>query len=363
MKPLISTILGCAAVLVGVSPASAYTIGTGFTAGCHEQITANAFDEILMEFEGMLVPLPDDGEWKRIAEFLADSAGTDVEGLSDRSLFILHSILVGVRAPDTEGHSVLNLDSARAIHTDPAPMGQYAHALRASSDDFAMGDAVAAAGTRAALVAEFDEFRRRMSSTETIIEDVEIYFDFYGIVEVDVFAPAFHIGRAAHTVQDSFAHSIRDEADGFRSIVSVLNYADAVTGTLQEDRDGIAHSTAMDSCDERTAPVVAACTVATAALFDAARSPDADDALRSLLDEWFQLREPCDESNNYCDNQDWVDLARSEPTGPLLCRAGWHGEGPTPWQDVLMRGVFILVLLRTWRRVQLRRRRSNKAPA
>ena len=147
---LIAMCLGLAA------PAQAYTIGTGFTEGCHERITARAFDEIL----GLLqapVELPEEDDWKRVGGFAVRSAGIDRESLTETEFYILHSLLAGVRSPDTDGHSVLNLDRARALHTDPAPIGQYAHALRASEDDYQEGNRAAVAGMREVIARELAE--------------------------------------------------------------------------------------------------------------------------------------------------------------------------------------------------------------
>lgn len=60
-------------------------------------------------------------------------------------------------APDTEGHSVLNLENARELHTDPNPEGQYAHALRALDDDWDTADQSAVEGTRSAIRRELSE--------------------------------------------------------------------------------------------------------------------------------------------------------------------------------------------------------------
>ncbi len=317
-------VLACGLSLSSV--ARAYTIGTGFTEGCHERITAGAF----REFVGLLevpVTLPDEDEedqdWKRVGQFLVRAAGIDRETLTETEFFILHSLLAGVRSPDTAGHSVLNLDRARSLHTDPAPVGQYEHSLRATTDDFEEGNRSAVDGMRAVIAAELTE---SLLLDDDLIE-VSVFFDFYGTVEVDVWAPAYHLGRAAHAVQDSFSHTIRDEADDFHSVLQVLNFAEAVAGTLREDRDGLAHSTVLDSCDAETEAVVAAAQLATQQLFltaGEARATGTTESIDRFLDDWYGFRPGCHADNEYCGNLHQVEIARASPTGPYLCNAA-HG--------------------------------------
>jgi hypothetical protein len=48
--------------------------------------------------------------------------------------------------------------------------------------------------------------------------------------------------RALHAGEDSFTHTLR--TPDMHGIVHVMNYAEAVGGTLEEERDGLAHSSA-----------------------------------------------------------------------------------------------------------------------
>lgn len=68
-----------------------------------------------------------------------------------------------------------------------------------------------------------------------------------------------------HTLQDCYAHTLRS-ADG-RTVYTVLNYIEAVGGTLNEARDGMAHSDALDRCQNaELAPLVARATAVSPAL-------------------------------------------------------------------------------------------------
>ena len=57
--------------------------------------------------------------------------------------------------------------------------------------------------------------------------------DFYNRIQVDVWEPAFRPAEAMHTVQDSFAHTIRSEADDLKKIATALNYAETRGGKLR----------------------------------------------------------------------------------------------------------------------------------
>lgn len=345
-------LLGALVVTFGVaSPVRAYTIGTGFTDPCHEEITANAYENFLLQVPIEAGAIPPDQQWRRVGSFLVEEAGVaDVE-LSESHFFLLTSLLVGVRAPDTEGHSVLDLDSARALHTDPDPAGQYAHALRSIDDDNEMGNRVAIAGTRAAIAREINIAAGYglLPPREQVIE-ASIYFDFYGVVELRVWAVAYHLGRALHALQDSFSHTIRDAADGYRTVLTVLNYAEAVAGTLVESRDGLPHANSFDSCDGRTDPVIAAATEATRDLFAASREllrGRDRDALQGVLDGWLRYRSGCSVEDGFCGNDAQLALLRDEPTGPFLCAVGWNGGA---MGEVVLRTFLVVCAVLWWRR-------------
>ncbi|MEM1413479.1 MAG: hypothetical protein AAGH15_01195 [Myxococcota bacterium] len=308
------------------APASAFSIASGFSEPCHEVLTAAAFDEVVLSLPTDLIVLPSGSTWRRVGRYVVETVGVDPSTLSDVEFFVLTSLLVGVRSPDTEGHAILNLESARTIHTSPDAEEQYAHALRGLDDDGEAGDASAVAGTRARIL---DEVRQADEAVRAAPEDqlltTQLYFDFYGRIDVEVWSVAFHLGRAAHAVQDSFSHSIRDEHDGFRSVLTVFNFVEAVDGTLRESRDGLPHSDAMDQCNEATEDTRAAATQATGELFVAAREVFTGRdplAVGSVLDAWLRHRPGCTVENEFCDNGRWLELARREPSEPYLCSGG-----------------------------------------
>ncbi len=332
-------------------PAHAFTISTGFTDACHETIVCMAFESFLVDLPLTTLPVPETEDWRRVANYLMETAGEDPNAYDEAQRFLIVSLLVGVRSPDTEGHSILNLDNARGLHTDPDPVGQYLHALRGVDDDGPEGERVAIEGIRHAIRDSLEQAvaaARRPIAQQTI--RAEIYFDFYGPIEIDVWAPAYFVGRAAHTMQDSFSHTVRNESDGFRQIVTIFNYSEAVSGTIEHDRDGIAHSEAMDSCDGRNEPILTAVTRATRDVFVAARelfrgrNPNAG---AEVVDQWVTLASDCGPSAGYCGNQHWVDFATSEPTGPVLCAVSVPvGGGSGPWHWLVVAGTLVMLLRR-----------------
>lgn len=336
--------------LLAPRPAAAYSLRSALTKTCHEQISLRAFLIVTapLDIDGR-VPQPDSKTWRLLAERLAEGLPDTIDKDNPELQLLMLSMLVGVRAPDTEGHSVSDLNALRRIHADPSDVGQYAHALRGIGDDGPEGDAAAVEGTRQVildLIRQARAYARRPPKEQLI--SATIALDFYGPVEVEVWAPAYYLARAAHALQDSFSHTIR--SPDHRQIVSVLNYVEAVSGELDEARDGIAHSDSLDTCEEATAPLVAAAEQATVDLLSAAAtSMGGDDDLDqtvAVLDAWVTYAGGCTLANGYCDSP-WVEVAREDATGPYLgplaCRA-------QPGEDASWFGLALLGLLAGWRR-------------
>lgn len=230
----------------------AYTIESGFTRSCHEQISLPALAFYLAALsENDTVRLPSDALWRRATGDVARELDADPElreFLKDEGLeFAAVSLLIGLREPDTAGYSVSDLHAVRSVHGDKKPRAQYAHALRASGDEGPNADVQALAGTREVIREHLDEHFRLVQGPErSEIVSTYLYVEHYGRVEVEVWGPAHRLGLALHALQDSFSHSIRTQ-DSLH-VLHVLNYVDAISGDLREEVDGLAHSTALDQC-------------------------------------------------------------------------------------------------------------------
>ena len=147
---------------------------------------------------------------------------------------------------------------------------------------------------------------------------VSLYLDFYGLVDVDVWEPAYQMGRGLHALQDSFAHTVR--SDDLTKIRHVLNYVDAIEGHLQERRDGLPHSVHMDRCDGDTEPIAMQshnASVDYVKAINLAIQANGTEPILSVLDKWVSHESGCTIENDYCASI-WVSIARMDPTGPYL---------------------------------------------
>ena len=277
----------------------------------------------------------------------ANRLADDFPQLEDDAFkLMLISTIVGVRSPDTEGHATSNLARLRQIHADPDPAGQYAHALRGALDDGAAGDEAAILGLRNAiveLVVKSLESYRAPPNEQLI--SVPLYFDFYGIINIEVWAPAYYLGRALHALQDSFAHTIRN--DDLTLIRHVLNYVDAIEGHLEESRDGLPHSAHMDSCEGDILPIAMTAMTASAQLIAGVnRTVEMENIefTKEVLFQWLGYEPGCTFENDYCDSA-WVALARQEQTGPYLEEALGCNHGspakPLHWSWLLALALLI----------------------
>ena len=318
------TIALCLSVSSSPPVALGYSIHSGLTEGCHERITNRAFRSAIPQLMlGSEIILPQSEAWQKIADHLLQNIDFSELGAAldeDYVKLTYVSVLLGVRSPDTEGHAVTNFSSLRQIHADPSAEGQYAHALRGPDDDGSEGDLTAIEGTRAHILDLMSQIRDslREKSPEEQINTVQLYFDFYGLIEIEVWEPAYLMGRALHALQDSFAHTIR--SDDLKRILHVLNYVDAISGELDESVDGLPHSDAMDQCDGETEPVAETAMLASAALITSMNRALAINDISPVigtLDAWVTYEPGCTIVNNYC-NSPWVDIARQEQTGPYL---------------------------------------------
>ena len=341
------------AVWFAPGSARAFTIKSGFTQSCHEQISVEAFADFLDEPLRSEIIVPTDDTWRKLARDIEPFLGVD---LTDEELFVAFSLFVGVRAPDTEGHSIANLDALRRIHANPTPEAQYRHTLRALGDDRIEGNLTAVEGAREEIRKSFNKALASLQEPpEAQGGKAPVVLDFYGRVFVDVWEPAFRIAEAMHTVQDSFSHTIRSEADGLKSIVTVLNYIDAISTEFNSDRDGLAHSDFADQCNQDdVSEIREAARQATLDLLFAFRMANSGDeiALEAFLDEWFTLLPDCSPENDFCDNPNGLAVVEREPTGPYLPEWMICSARPNAGSPAVLWPALALVLFAVRRRRQ-----------
>jgi uncharacterized protein (TIGR03382 family) len=150
---------------------------------------------------------------------------------------------------------------------------------------------------------------------------------------VDALLPTFYVrmGQALHAVEDSFSHTYRT-ADGMQ-ITVILNWIDESARTLVESRDGPAHTSAMDVCNDpdplRTTRRRLA-TEATTALLQATLDPlqtkeQKMATVDGLLDTYLSYSPGCTFDNGWCDAPE--HLLKDKATSTFGCSSGGGGGG------------------------------------
>ena len=351
---LARTIAATVFVMVCSAQAHAFKIGSAVSYPCHEWITLKAFfveDEL--KGENSIMPdwafqdevAPTDAVWVKVAEYLERQLGHEFESDFERLLAI--TLFIGVRYPDQANFAITDIGNMRDIHM--AEEGQEEHALRALDHDHAAGNAEAIAELRTFLMDTVEEAYESFQtsrpaegtaiSKETIrlqTEPVSFWLEYYGEVKVPVWKPLFLLGKAAHALQDSFAHTYRSEDT--TTIYSVGNFVEALSTDYDQARDGPRHSDQIDDCTlKEVQPLQESATLATRQLFLAARDylkvqPDdvaGQEAKRAqfeqLFDTWLGLDPNCSFADGYCETP-WAELASEHETHPLV---SCSGSGPS----------------------------------
>jgi hypothetical protein len=323
---------------------------------CHEEMTRDGFLALVASgFDAdAAVPLPGSSRWEKIAAYLGDDLFAGAEGDAER--FMLYSLVLGVRYPDLRGASATDIQSLREIHRDPER--QDAHFLRAAGDDWAAGDAAAIERGEAYIRAQVETAASYLArpAEEQIVER-SVYVELYGEVSTPVWAPAYYFGVAAHTVEDSFSHTVR--SDDLTRVRHVCNYIEAVTYDYDPGRDGLRHSWAMDRCEADAAKLAAAAAPAFEAFLALLATLGEDGWPGARLDgffaAWMTLEPGCDDANDFCGSR-WADLARTDPSLPLwdemfACGAApGAGRGEGAWLAALVILALLAVRIRGRRR-------------
>ncbi|TPV95331.1 MAG: hypothetical protein B7733_10800 [Myxococcales bacterium FL481] len=307
--------LAATSVASSSTSAWAYYVGTGVTPDCHERLTIDALLEVVDEIEPGLIVMASSELSQNLTRYVATRYG--LEHLEERHQQLAMVLFVGVRDLDTGGGAALNVVNLR--HEHGGRHQQHAHCTRNEDDDYAAGDAVAVAGCRDGIVKNANRsWRASLRPAPDQIIDVPFVLDFYGGVDLPVWAPGFLLGRALHGLQDSFSHTLRTR--DYRRITHVMNYTDAIgpVEDYDEARDGLRHSVAMDACSDDNAEIVRATRQATVEMIRAVASEwttATQGAALTVVDRWIQYEPGC-EYPDYCDSP-WLDYAQSDESYPF----------------------------------------------
>jgi MYXO-CTERM domain-containing protein len=336
--------------------ARAYTVRALDRPACHEEMTRDGFLALVAAgFDAeVAVPLPASRRWADIAAYLGDDLFAGAQGDAER--FMLFSLELGTRFPDLRGASATDIQSLREIHRDPDR--QDSHFLRAVGDDYAAGDSRAIARGEAFIRAQVTEAASYLArSTDEQIVEQSVFVELYGEVSTPVWAPAFYFVMAAHTVEDSFSHTVR--SDDLSRIRHVCNYIEAVTDDYDLERDGLRHSWAMDRCEGEAIDLAAAAAPAFEELLAVFAASGESAWPGARLDEffaaWMTLEPGCDDANDYCGSK-WADVARTDPSLPIWDTLFGCGVAPGevsgdgPWLAVALILALVALGIRVRRR-------------
>ncbi|MBN2531127.1 MAG: hypothetical protein JXR76_32380 [Deltaproteobacteria bacterium] len=293
--------------------AEAYYIDTGVSDPCHEKMTAEMLLNFLEKYPdvAMDIPLPESNLWEMYADAIFEKF--QFPKLHPSQKYFISSLLIGTRWPDEHGRSVTSLASLYDTHGDPDD--QQEHFLRRLEHDFDTGNVVAMSAAKDFIHARIDKAFALMSKPKNQqIVSITEYVEFYGQISLRLWGPAYHVGVAIHTLQDSFSHTVR--TDDLHRIVHVMNFLDAVTDDDDIHRDGLAHSFGMDECSARNEPIYTAAREAASELVEIFVYHDPQIFL-DVEDEWLMYTPGCDVDNHFCDSI-WYSHVTSDPTGPIV---------------------------------------------
>jgi opacity protein-like surface antigen len=283
----------------------AYTIETVVTRGCHEEITADVLRATQLAFPSQIVPLPSIGDDRALIDDVAFTVPPDLNEIGAVTL------LLGVRDNDVKSFAAVAVDQLAALNSDPA--SQKLHCLRTGAEDEPSGSSAAVDDCRAyireTLLSALDGLDAQGRPDGTKRDQLEVTLAIRGQIGVEV--PTFYLraGRALHAIEDSFTHTFRAVSDRHKVTV-VLNWIDYADNNLVESRDGPAHVSELDRCDdpdalrkERRLLAIEAGTAALTALL-APGAPEAKaQAVDAVLDKYisFDTTSQCSAANHWCD--------------------------------------------------------------
>lgn len=311
MRPLLVLVLL-------VRQAAAFQIETPVTSGCHEAITTTAARSTGFP-DPAAAPAPTEDQHRAMDDLTFT--------LRDRDVWTM-TLLTGVRSNDLRDNEPIDIGRLVHIHNDPED--QPAHCMRKREHDGSPdGDLAALKACRDFVLNQLADGGLLEDTLDlTATTRVPVYLAFRGNISIDLPRFAYHLGRAAHAVEDSYTHAFRDPATD--DVVHVGNWIDSFDGSdYLVARDGYHHIGALDDCareDPRERDRVGRATASVTRLFAAIADPAPGRRARveAALDIIFHLRTGCDSTNRYCDAEELDE----ESSGG--CAAGGGGTALLP---------------------------------
>lgn len=338
------------AVLCASAGARAYTIQSTATKGCHELVTREAWEATERELPETTAPLRSSGDDEALMNDL------DFDLPKSRHEIGFATLILGVRDNDVKQHGPNDLEALSPIASDPTLQPE--HCLRAPDQDEPNGsrDAVAACRDyiRGQLLAALDGLDQQGRPDANRREKLSVSLAIRGTFDVSVPSFFLHAGRGLHALEDSFTHTFRNPKNP-KQIRVVLNFVEYSEGRLDEARDGPAHASEMDQCNDpdelrtdRHRLAVEAGNHALSALLDPKLSRSAKEkAIDAMLDDYVSY----DEQANCSQANDWCDAPERGYGSPALGCSSAPGLAGKPWIWLAM-----LALAGAWRGRRARRR-------
>jgi MYXO-CTERM domain-containing protein len=343
----------CASTIGGTPVAAhAYTVKNIFSRGCHEEITSAALRAVrgAMAAAPPIAPSSDEQALIDDLQFTPDSDMRDLGGAT---------LLVAVRDNDLKGRGSEDVTQLAAVHGNPD--GQQEHCLRSQDQDEPNGTEAAVAACRAFVRGRIAEALTGLDAASnpdpTRRTSLGVHLSLRGYVDAPL--PTYYVkmGQAIHAIEDGFTHTYRTADE--KQITVVLNWIDKANGALVESRDGPAHASELDRCDDpdplratRHALAVQAATGVLRATLDGQMTPDQKmAAVDALLDEYLGYSPGCTFGNGWCDAPE-----RKYADASCGCHSGRSGGGA----GATFAGAIAMVVLAVARR---RRRKRGAARA
>jgi hypothetical protein len=303
----LSLALPCLAVSFSPGAASAFTIETPATQGCHESLAIAGYRRVQEEWPETVGPLASRGD--------DDALIADLPFKVPRSLRSIGpvALLLGVRDNDVKEHGATDLKNLTSAASEPA--GQAEHCLRSIEQDGPDGSRQAVEACRAYIRETLLSALDGLDDAGHVSNDKRETFKVSLAIrdEIDVDVPLFFLraGRGLHAIQDSFTHTFRNPDETPGKIRVVLNFIEYTQGTLDEAVDGPAHASELDVCDdpdelrtERHAMAAEASGVAMMALLDPSLDRSGkEQAIDAMLDQYvaYDTEADCSLENGWCD--------------------------------------------------------------
>lgn len=324
-------LLGVVGIFVATS-ANAFTVQSALTRDCHESITRAALAQAGWP-QGAAPSQPTEQERRAGGELPFVPEPADPWELA---------LLIGVRYEDVDRIASRDLVALAILHGTPE--NQQGHCLRGPKDDWDIGDERALSACRGQILHQVQRALSQGGPTGGAREWVPVALAFSGTVDLSLPQYPFRVGRALHTLQDSFSHSFR-EPEQLR-VRSVLNFVDSVSNHLDPIRDGHPHLEVMDGCREESSGQQkrrVQATEASVALLQAiakeAQMPGISPSpVGVVLDRYLTRIPGCHAGNGFCDAPE-----PGEAAGCSFAAAAPRGTSPGSL-------VALLLLFKTVRR-------------